>query len=171
VVLCTIAKRNLLSSPPRLPSHTHRHGGIKRTNPIIVNATDCSSAAAASLRVAFSYATCNCASPGSNASRRSSVEAAFCFPYLTAAATRVLRSTSFKVPCRAGVIFQDHLSRQLLNISGQSVSQPGPQYPCGRELSRQKSTYPGYPGIPIYYTPALPPLKLFVQLFTSEEAT
>ena len=46
---------------------------------------------------------------------------------------------------RAGVIFQDHLSRPLFNISGQSVSQPGPQYPCGRELSRQKSTYPGYP--------------------------
>ena len=55
---------------------------------------------------------------------------------------------------RAGVIFQDHLSRPLFNISGQSVSQPGPQYPCGRELSRQKSTYPGYPGIPIYYRPA-----------------
>jgi hypothetical protein len=56
---------------------------------------------------------------------------------------------------RAGVIFQDHLSRPLFNISGQSVSQPGPQYPCGRELSQQKSTYPGYPGIPIYYTPDL----------------
>ena len=47
---------------------------------------------------------------------------------------------------RAGVIFQDHLSRPLFNISGQSVSQPGPQYPCGRELSRQKRTYPGYQG-------------------------
>jgi hypothetical protein len=61
------------------------------------------------------------------------------------------RSWINEINGRAGVIFQDHLSRPLFNISGQSVSQPGPQYPCGRELSRQKSTYPGYPGIPIYY--------------------
>ena len=46
-----------------------------------------------------------------------------------------------------------YVFRPLFNISGQSVSQPGPQYPCGRELSRQKKSYPGYPGIPIYYRP------------------
>jgi hypothetical protein len=41
----------------------------------------------------------------------------------------------------------------FLTYPASHVSQTGPQYPCGRELSRQKSAYPGYPGIPIYCTP------------------